>query len=536
MFGPNWYALNATRRYPLADAATGRGDDGVELPPGVLVDLVLRFPGASDERAYLAAARVTDHLVSFVFAATSDDGPGRPVAALSVPRPIDAFRHLPLDGLIPGAGGTAVLGPNLDPCEFRASAPAQSLLLAHCATAYRPAGVLGLGRDGEAPLTGTVAVIGAGDLIATIRNVPVLIDDAEVTVAALVLDLADPPGHDVPASYVGPCGGRPQEGTCSTPAILRVGGVTPNCDGEVWLRVKCLDVAPFVGGLGGAALDLGVGLGEICAWGRSDLGAVEEDACESVSWASYSSSSDGLVLPPPPVPPVPVPPPQPTGTCAGLLPRIHDFSTWTVGWPQPPTGLSGKGFFEILAASGSDPKRLALNDTTRLQWFGDFGVKTSTCTELNAGYKVQARIRTMPGADEVAAGLFAGMSYDIQAGVYTSLFLLLNPRQRALELYVQDGGGLTLLRAASTYGYYPQVGAWYDLTLTVTSTYSPSDVPGLRPLLFSAQGTAVPVDPGQATVTVSESNLSYVKFWDGAWGVAALRSNAEARSVRLEAL
>lgn len=537
MFGPNWYALNATRRYPISDAASGHGDDGVELPPGALVDLTLRCPGPPETRIYLAAARVTPRLVSLVFAATEDDTPGQPIASLSVPMPASTFKHLPLEGLRSGVGGWAVLGPNLDPCEFRASSPEQSLLLPACASAYRPAGVTGVGRDGAQALTGAVTITGAGDLRASVREVPVLLDGVVETVRAIVLDLDDPVGTDVPSSYVGPCGGRPQEGTCSSPAITRVGSVGPDCFGEVQLRVKCLRVAPFLGGLGGAALDLGVGMAELCA--AASAGPLEtlEDACESVSWASYSSASSSLILPPPYLPPgPPPPPPQPTGTCVGLLPKTHDFTTWTPGWPVPPTGVGGKGSFLILEPSGGEPARLELNDTTRLQWYGDSGMPASACTELNAGYRVSARIRPMYGTEETAAGIVFGLTRDPSTGVESSLYLMLNPRQRAVELYVQDFGGMQLMRAASVYGYYPSIGAWYDLTVTVTSIPGDFDVPGTRPATFSVSGQAVPVEPGQATVTVFESGLQYSKFWDGAWGVAALRCRAEAQYVTLEAL
>lgn len=269
----DWYNSNATRAYPLDDAATARDDAGREVPGQVLVDCRIRFPSALGRYACLAGLTVGPGIVTALFAATgtparvpagADPAPAGdfiPLAAVSVPRPVASYRHYPLQGLAPGVGGWAVFGRGVDePYSGRLSTPAQGLLLPRCAAPYRQPPVGGLGRlFAGNPLTGVVTLLGGTDL--EVARAVRTVDGVEVD--AIVIRLADSLNRNVLALYAGPCGGRPESYTCPRPPLERINAVGPDCAGDLTLDFRGVRVAPFRDG-GGLALDFSRGLAETC--------------------------------------------------------------------------------------------------------------------------------------------------------------------------------------------------------------------------------------------------------------------------------
>lgn len=269
----DWYNGNATRAYPLDDAATARDDAGREVPSQVLVDCRIRFPLALGRHAYLGGLTVGPRIVTALFLAAP--APVRtplaapppppptfaPLAAVSLVRPVAPYRHYPLQGLAPGVGGWVVFGPGIDEAySGRLSTPAQGLLLPRVAAPYRPPPVRGLGRMGSAtPLGGLVKLLGGTDLevVRAVREV----DGVEVD--AIVIRLLDALNRNVLALYRGPCGGRPESYTCPKPPLEQINTVGPDCTGDLTIDFRGIRVAPFRDG-GGLALDFSRGLAETC--------------------------------------------------------------------------------------------------------------------------------------------------------------------------------------------------------------------------------------------------------------------------------
>jgi hypothetical protein len=268
---PDWYAGNATRAYPLDDAATARDDAGLELPPQVLVDCRVRFPLALGRFAYVGGLTVGPNIVTAVLLATADagrppagtpaGGSGTPLGAVSLPTPVVPFRHYPIQPMADGVGGWLVFGPGIDePYSGRFTAPIQSLLLPRVASAYSPLPVPTLGKLGvDPPLTGVIQLLGATDL-------EVVQDTREVgggIVDAIIIRLVDSLNRNVFGLYAGPCAGRPESGTCPRPAVESINGVAPDCDGDLTIEFLGAQALEFAAG-GGIALDLALGMAETC--------------------------------------------------------------------------------------------------------------------------------------------------------------------------------------------------------------------------------------------------------------------------------
>src|SRR5262245_60047618 len=162
----DWYAFTATVDYPLDERATCVSDGGVRLPQGVLADLSLRYPRELGDYPFLGAVSVTPRLATVVIeVATAFDPPGvvTPLAAVSVPLPVDEGRHYALRPMSPGVGGWAVFAEGVRdvPYSGRFRSPKQSLLAARAAKGYRKPPVTSLGVFGEqASLAGVVRLRG----------------------------------------------------------------------------------------------------------------------------------------------------------------------------------------------------------------------------------------------------------------------------------------------------------------------------------------------------------------------------------------
>ena len=130
----SWYNANASRPYPLDDAASGITDAGAPLPHHILVDLNLRFPESVATSAFLGAVSVTGTLVTVTI--LGEQGSDFvPLAAVSLLKPITQGRQYALTPLQDGVGGWLVLGGGVLDSNFtgRFSEPEQSRLAARCA-------------------------------------------------------------------------------------------------------------------------------------------------------------------------------------------------------------------------------------------------------------------------------------------------------------------------------------------------------------------------------------------------------------------
>lgn len=240
-----WYAENGGRNYPLDDCATGEDDTGEMLPKDILVDACIRFPESLGRFAYLSSATVTDSLLSLTFMAfqraaqpggreelISDTGEFLPLATLTLPiSAVEEDVSYALSPQAPGVGGWVVLGGGIrNSYRGRFSTPAQSALLARCARWYKSPPVRSLGKENRLQVLRDVVNLRAGnDFSLTYEPLEI---NGQIR-DAIVMRLTSAVGEDVLQKYLGPCDGRPESGTCATPAIERINEVTPDCDGVI---------------------------------------------------------------------------------------------------------------------------------------------------------------------------------------------------------------------------------------------------------------------------------------------------------------
>jgi hypothetical protein len=94
-----------------------------------------------------------------------------------------------------------------------------------------------------------------------------------------------------PLSYfLGPCAQRPESGTCPNTPIESINGVSPDCAGNIELKVVDggpLSIYPFEN-CGGLGIHLDIDLPEICGPRKYDPPREADDQC--VTGSSSSSS------------------------------------------------------------------------------------------------------------------------------------------------------------------------------------------------------------------------------------------------------
>lgn len=271
----NWYNLQSTRRYPLDDISTGDDDLGVTLRDDILVDCNIRFPNTLGRHLYVQALTVSTGLVTVVFGVGrqlfSRDGVS--VAAVSLRRPITPNINYNVTALVPGVAGWVTFGPGVE-AEFSAryTTPKQSLIGARCGRAYS-----------ALPIQ-TIAKLGLKDVLDSIVNITVT---APLTAAYVenVGTYKDPTNDNVGPvkkaiviglnqnlitetfnplqNFIGPCGQRPESGTCEQTPIESINGVRPDCSGNIEIVFENLDGRLF-NNCGGIDLITNVSLQASC--------------------------------------------------------------------------------------------------------------------------------------------------------------------------------------------------------------------------------------------------------------------------------
>lgn len=265
--GQSWFDANQERPYPLSDAATRDDDDGKFLPNNIIADLSLWYPVALGDFAFVSGVFNGPKLTSIVISVAQDQyaAPAEyvPIASISAANAKSESVYN-LTPMADGVSGTIVFGNGIRPASaesYKFSSPSQSLLLAKTSRSYSPPGVISMRRaGGSVGLKGQVKLVGLGDL--EIVGERLLVDD--VPVLAAVLNLRSDTSTNLLNSYAGPCGGRPESGTCNLPGIEFINSVSPDCNGNINITFKGgVIVTPFTDG-GGVMLDYSLGLVDAC--------------------------------------------------------------------------------------------------------------------------------------------------------------------------------------------------------------------------------------------------------------------------------
>jgi hypothetical protein len=321
----NWYDLQEGRRYPLDDLSTGIDDAGEPIADDIIVDCHIRFPNTLGNCAYISAIHVSDNIVTaIVSAADAVDSPAvfKPIAAISLAKPIETGVNQPLTPLVPGVAGWVAFGSGIgEKFSGKYSSPIQTLITKRCARPYRPLPIPTLGKIAlSTALSGIVKILGRSPVVASYEITDV--EDAQVP--AIVFRLASNLGDgNTLNDYGGPCKKRPESGTCDQPGLQNINGVTPDCDGNIQITAVGFSILPFNDGQGNC--DGGIDI-------ITDRGLAEACAENSVPYKRYkdlcvpeSLNSDGITYWPDPLDQIPVPPdivssislgdPDITGSC-----------------------------------------------------------------------------------------------------------------------------------------------------------------------------------------------------------------------------
>lgn len=307
----NWYDLQASRRYPLDERSTGEDDTGKALHEDILVDCHIRFPETLGQYLFVQGITIAPQLVTVVFGAAADLNDAAPVtvAAISLPRNTPQNVNHAITPLADGVAGWVVLGPGLDE-EFtgRYSTPLQTLISPRCARPYRPLPIPSLGKLNLASsLQGIVTLSGQSPVTATYipaTDAQALTVDGRPINAIIFKLEGEMQGFNPLKEFLGPCGQRPESGTCPKPPIATINGISPDCTGNINLVFDGFSTAVFAD-CGGVDVISDTGLSEACAAQRDPRRRVPQDKCtpgtESIDDGTWYDPS--TQLPDPPTPP-----------------------------------------------------------------------------------------------------------------------------------------------------------------------------------------------------------------------------------------
>jgi hypothetical protein len=294
----NWYDLQAGRKYPLEDTSTGLDDSSVPIRDDIIVDCHIRVPETFSSAIFIQAITITNNIVTVLLGGvTQISGDVTSIAALSLPKPVDAYVNYAITPLVSGVAGWLVFGPGVsEPFSGRYATAAQTKLAPRNAATYAALPVNSLSKQGLAQtLDGVISITCDAPIVAEKQIVD--INGKQAVAVVFKLDAAVGNFDYNPLAYfLGPCGMRPESGTCPSQPIETINGVAPDCNGNINIVGIGVDIYPFTN-CGGFGVDVGLGLADACR--KTPYGPPREpqDNCEpgtsssSTSATSTSSSS-----------------------------------------------------------------------------------------------------------------------------------------------------------------------------------------------------------------------------------------------------
>jgi hypothetical protein len=477
---PDWYAGNATRAYPLDDAATARDDAGKELPSQILVDCRIKFPSNLGQYAYVSGVTVSPNLVTVIMLATSNavrmpggiqpvSAPDQPLCAVSLPMPVVPYRHYPIQPMADGVGGWLVFGRGIDESySGRFSTPGQTILLPRVASAYDPLPIPTLGKLGvDPPLTGVIQLLGATDLevVQDTREIP--INGTPVIVDAIIIRLVDSLNRNVFSLYTGPCGGRPESDSCNKPAVESINGVVPDCDGNLTINFQGVNVYDYLNG-GGQALDLPLGMAEVCL--GQDYLPDKDGNLPSDFPGDCQPGPQGPQAPPGgETPPIVLPPgcfpipfcesfDEPTVPTTWVVP-FGPFNLDADDSPVEPCGLTSPGGTPINQSYATTPTQLNAS-----VWNCVYSVRPDSTSPL----RCTVHLKLMPGTN-VNGGIiwnyFLADPWETPPSM-TFLWVGIDMSRNALGIGIFNGTTVVMSEWVTfPTGNVPKVGEWYELSV-----------------------------------------------------------------------
>lgn len=458
----DWYDLNSTRRWPVDDSASATADDGTVLPDNVVVDASIRVPSDLCSRVMISSVTLSMGAVSVTL--VGGDGGFAPVGAVTVARPVQLGRPYPIKAMSDGVAGWVVFGSGTSRVNtrLRFSTPAQGLLAPKIARSYRPLPIPSLGKAGLAiPLTGVVRLRGGTDL--EVVGAERLIDGTSRTCA--VVRLRTDTTRNLYDTYKGPCGGRPESGTCDRPGVEFFNDVGPDCDGNINISFRDPLRPTFYEG--GVAVDYPYGLIDACTH-KDRLADADGRLPNEYTDGCQATSSVGDVDPMPedPILPDPDPVSSEPGDPGLLLPFLADFDgvvdaglyapngSWNVvGWDTGSStgGLSVGGPEWVVMPDSVAERRLLL-------WYAGASAGSTNVA-------LSTRLAFPDASGLGIAGLVANYRLNATATANEYWTAEISRPDTRLQLRRWTGTAWTELATVAMPSVAPEI--WYTLSLTV---------------------------------------------------------------------
>ena len=344
----DWLNNNEDRAYPVNEATSRLDVNGLELPNSIIADANIALPRSAGRYVYVSSVGITPSLVTLTLMASENgfcSNPSSsslsgssafvPIGVVSIMRPVVRFQNYPVQAMYPGVGGWIAFGNgavNLTQLTLRFASPAATQLVDRAVRVYHDTPVLSLGSvDAMLALTGIVGVKGVSGQIVTSKSQR-MIGGVLRDVGVIAIDTSQNAVSTL-QSYAGPCGHRPQEGTCNATPVTAINNVTPDCNGNIDLEFEGEQIIGDTGD--GEIIDFPIGLSQICPktfvlnLNTSDTCKPSSSSQSSSSSSSERSSSSSFIPPPTP------------GYCEdfssglGELEALAFPGTWTVASSLP---------------------------------------------------------------------------------------------------------------------------------------------------------------------------------------------------------
>jgi len=516
----NWLNSHASRNYPVDDAATGIDDNGLVLPDDIILDLHISWPLAYGQFAFIGGITITENLVSVVImAATTADSAAEfiPLGAVSLVKPFASNTQQPLTAVADGVGGFIMFGDVEEQISLRFSTAAQSRIIARVAMPYKPLPVHHIRKAGRPDvLTGIVQILHGSGIHVELQTVLV----GDTTVDAIVISLdSTVDASTIFQQYVGPCGGRPESGTCELPGIETIGGVAPDCDGNIDIIFRQLVVGDFPECTttdAGFVIDQGIGLDDVCPI-RDFTRFDGTDACAESSLSivdssiSLSSSSAGAVPGDSSISVVCDSPPFldcfTTPIHEDWVTRVGSSVSVTATNPYTPVDCCGESEVDC------DDEALQLYDLTRrnVVIWDSCGYTVSTGQTITTDVLLTAAVLTTPANAGIA------LNYRSNSGTTTYWVAGVDAADNKLKLWRYNGATLIVENAAPL-GVLVDYTAWYRIVVTVTDV-------GSGGVVAIAVSVALASAPGSPLTSFAVGTTHYGTA-DGKHGIATDRAVA----------
>lgn len=471
----HWYSRNEGGPYPIDQRAVGVDDDGKVLPFNILVDCSLRWPLTEGQRAFVSSWFRSENILSLTFSGCdSVTAPTKivPLAAVTITKPIRTGFKYPVQPLVPGTGGWVVFGSGVDEettLRMVCSSPSLSVLSAKAARPYRPWPIPYIKNlISEKPLRGVVRLTGSPPL----EVVQEWIEIDNKLRRCLVFRLADDPSKEPEAvttvfqDYVGPCGKRPESGTCDDPQPIEfVSGVPPDCNGVLTLRFEgCARISRIVGHCG-ALIDCRMGLRNTCP--LPDL-PDSEGSIPDV----YDPIPPPTVTPGPPWSPGGFYPPSPDGPGVPFSDCFRNgFQFWEIlsgTWftEDDDSDLARECGFSSESSAGSWSSWVSTDGNVAVSGSGQERLllwKSSDPVGWPRLYSTHVSIDDMVSLDPIEAGLMVNVHQKPEfPGKRFFWAALANWQLGKFRIVYFNGTSYSIYAEANCYGLVP--GVWYEIS------------------------------------------------------------------------